>query len=54
VDVLYDARVKLVISAEEPVAEIYSRGFMVLEYTRTHSRLLEMQSADYFTGEETK
>ncbi len=54
VDVLYDARVKLVISAAEPVAEIYSRGFMVLEYTRTHSRLLEMQSTDYFMGEETK
>ncbi len=54
VDVLYDARVKLVISAAEPVAEIYSRGFMVLEYTRTHSRLLEMQSIDYFTGEENK
>lgn len=52
VDVLYDARVKLVISAAEPVAEIYSRGFMVLEYTRTHSRLLEMQSQDYFMGEE--
>lgn len=54
VDVLYDARVKLVISAAEPVAEIYSRGFMVLEYTRTHSRLLEMQSQDYFMGEEGK
>ncbi|MCD6038768.1 MAG: zapE [Gammaproteobacteria bacterium] len=54
VDVLYDARVKLVISAAEPVAEIYSKGFMILEYTRTHSRLLEMQSQDYFTGEEGK
>jgi cell division protein ZapE len=54
VDVLYDARVKLVISAAEPVAEIYSKGFMVLEYTRTHSRLLEMQSQDYFTSEENR
>ncbi len=54
VDVLYDARVKLVISAQEPVADIYNRGFMVLEYTRTHSRLLEMQSQDYFMGEEGK
>ncbi|MCC2667479.1 MAG: zapE [Gammaproteobacteria bacterium] len=50
VDVLYDARIKLVISAAEPVADIYSRGFMILEYTRTHSRLLEMQSQDYFMG----
>lgn len=54
IDVLYDARIKLVISAAEPVAEIYSKGFMVLEYTRTHSRLLEMQSKDYFMGEENK
>jgi len=52
VDVLYDARVKLVISAAEPVADIYSRGFMILEYTRTHSRLLEMQSQNYFIGED--
>jgi len=48
VDVFYDARVRLVISAAEPVAELYSRGYMILEYTRTHSRLLEMQSTDYF------
>ena len=52
VDVLYDARVKLVISAAEPVADIYRRGFMILEYTRTHSRLLEMQSQNYFIGED--
>jgi cell division protein ZapE len=48
VDVFYDARVRLVISAAEPVAELYSRGYMILEYSRTHSRLLEMQSTDYF------
>jgi cell division protein ZapE len=51
VDVFYDARIRLVISAAEPVPQIYSRGYMILEYTRTHSRLLEMQSVDYFTGE---
>lgn len=53
IDVLYDAKVKLVISAAEPVGEIYSKGYMILEYTRTHSRLLEMQSQDYFMGEES-
>ncbi len=52
VDVFYDANVKLVISAAEPVSEIYNRGYMILEYTRTNSRLLEMQSLDYFAGEE--
>jgi cell division protein ZapE len=51
VDVLYDARVKLVISAAEPVEQIYSRGYMIMEYARTHSRLLEMQSRDYYSGE---
>lgn len=52
IDVLYDARVKLVVSAEESVPELYSRGYMLLEYTRTNSRLLEMQSLEYFSGEE--
>ena len=48
VDVFYDARVRLVLSAAEPIPELYSRGYMMLEYARTHSRLLEMQSEDYF------
>ena len=52
VDVLYDARVRLVFSAAEPVQQIYDRGYMVMEYARTNSRLLEMQSADYFTMDE--
>ncbi len=53
VDVLYDARVRLVISAAEPIQNLYNRGFMIMEYTRTHSRLIEMQSADYFADEES-
>lgn len=52
VDVFYDAGIRLVISAAEPVSQIYNRGYMTLEYTRTNSRLLEMQSLDYFAGEE--
>lgn len=51
VDVFYDARVRLVLSAAEPVPQLYHRGYMILEYTRTNSRLSEMQSTDYFTGE---
>jgi len=51
VDVLYDARVRLVMSAAEPVPQLYLRGFMVMEYARTHSRLLEMQSTDYFMSD---
>ena len=52
IDVLYDARVRLVFSAQESVELIYNRGFMIAEFTRTHSRLLEMQSRDYFTNNE--
>lgn len=52
VDVFYDARVRLVISAAEPVSELYQRGFMILEYARTHSRLMEMQSREYFHAED--
>jgi len=53
VDVFYDAKIRLVISAAEPVPELYSRGYKILEYERTNSRLLEMQSTDYFiSGEE--
>lgn len=48
VDIFYDAKVRLVISAAEPIAALYSRGYKILEYARTHSRLLEMQSLDYF------
>lgn len=51
VDVFYDARTRLVISAAEPIDTLYNQGYMILEYTRTHSRLLEMQSTDYFAGE---
>lgn len=51
VDVFYDARIRLVISAAEPVEKLYDRGHMISEYTRTHSRLTEMQSTDYFAGE---
>jgi len=52
VDVFYDAGIKLIISAAESIPELYSRGNMILEYSRTHSRLLEMQSVDYFNNEE--
>lgn len=51
VDVLYDARVRIVISAAEPVDQLYNRGYKIMEYARTHSRLLEMQSHDYFSND---
>lgn len=47
VDEFYDRQVKLVISAERPLAEIYSTGKLDFEFQRTVSRLLEMQSREY-------
>lgn len=47
VDVLYDRRVKLIMSAEVPAAELYTEGQMVNEFARTVSRIQEMQSAEY-------
>lgn len=47
VDEFYDRRVKLVISAECPIPELYREGRLGFEFQRTVSRLLEMQSEDY-------
>lgn len=47
IDVLYDAKVKLIMSAEVPVAELYTHGRYSFEFERTKSRLLEMQSLEY-------
>ncbi len=51
VDEFYDRHVKLVISAERPLAELYSEGKLNFEFQRTISRLLEMQSHEYLALE---
>lgn len=48
VDVLYDARVRLVLSAETCVENLYPKGPLSFAFQRTCSRLIEMQSTDYF------
>ena len=47
VDVLYDRRVKLILSAEVQPDLLYTEGPMAHEFPRTVSRLREMQSAEF-------
>lgn len=49
VDEFYDRNVKLIISAEVELKDLYSGGRLSFEFQRTLSRLLEMQSHEYLT-----
>lgn len=47
IDVLYDHKVKLLMSAAVPADDLYVEGPMANEFSRTVSRIVEMQSKEY-------
>ncbi len=51
VDVLYDHKTKLLISASVAMEKLYTEGALSMEFQRTVSRLIEMQSAEYMEAE---
>jgi cell division protein ZapE len=50
VDEFYERRVKLIVSAAQPIRSIYTGHRLSKEFERTASRLLEMQSHDYLAA----
>lgn len=50
IDALYEARVRLVVSAAAEPEDLYEAGAGRFEFDRTASRLREMQSADWATS----
>jgi len=51
IDVFYDHRIKLLISAEVEPDQLYTSGMLANEFHRTVSRIIEMQSVEYMESE---
>jgi cell division protein ZapE len=50
VDALYEAKAKLVMTADAPPEELYPAGDQSFEFERTASRLMEMRTASYLAS----
>jgi len=48
IDIFYDNRVKLIVSAAVSIEQLYHQGKKKFEFQRARSRLLEMQSDEYW------
>ena len=51
IDALYEARTKLVMSADAEPVDLYPAGDGAFEFERTASRLMEMRTRDYLAAE---
>lgn len=49
IDVMYDAGIRIILSAAVPIEQLYLQGELSQDFQRTASRLQEMQSADYLS-----
>jgi cell division protein ZapE len=52
IDVFYDNKVKLIMSAEVIPEALYTQGTLSNEFHRTVSRIIEMQSEDYMRADQ--